>query len=112
MKSGIREDARTAKIVAAIKIGVNTSRLLAAAFETTVANLSPEIDRLARMGAIKKAGTVQYPHGRPCIRYCVGPKPPPPTPRGCKEPGCNRVYFARGYCRKHYAYHRYAVAAE
>ena len=111
MKSGIREDARTAKIVAAIAQGINTSGKLAAAFGTTIRNIAPELNRLADMKEIERGPRIAQRIGPPVIQWRVGPKKPPPV-RGCKEPGCNRVYFARNYCRKHYAYHRYAVAAE
>ena len=69
MRSGIRDDARTAKLVTAIGLGINTSRLLAGAFGSSVANISPELHRLCEMGVISRGRHLPTTRGRPCIAW-------------------------------------------
>ena len=56
MRSGLHSASRARRIVEAVGRGVDTSRALAAEFGTTVANIAPELNRIARMGAIVRAG--------------------------------------------------------
>lgn len=64
MRSGLHPAKRASRLVAAIGRGIETSCTLAAEFGTTVGNIAPELHRLARMGAIARAGKV----GR-CVRW-------------------------------------------
>lgn len=51
---------------------------------------------------------VGWPVGRPLAPAAL----PELSARPCVEPNCERPYFAKGYCRNHYAQSRYQARAQ
>lgn len=108
MKGQPHNGCRAERIVAAIALGINTSKKLAAAFDSTVANISPELNRLEGMGAIFRGATAPTTkRGRACVRWRAT-REVNRAPPSCGVEDCRGPAYSRGLCHVHYQRQRRA----